>query len=123
MVEELVALRGHEVAVEPEQPAEGDAVVHLDRLVGRAEALELARAADEEAPLVREVLRHRAGDEVAPGALPFIHAALPAGASASAGTPPRWMAWNDERVGAKRDLSVANTCSAFAVLSVVKLHT
>jgi hypothetical protein len=33
------------------------------------------------------------------------------------------MAWNDERAGAKRDLSAANTRSAFAVLSVVKLQT
>ena len=41
VIEELVHLGGHEVAVEPEQLAEMRGVVHFDRLVRRAEFLEL----------------------------------------------------------------------------------
>ena len=65
VIEELVLLARHELAVEAEQLAERHAVVHLDRLVRRAEALELAGAADEEAPVVGQVLGHRARREIA----------------------------------------------------------
>jgi hypothetical protein len=81
VIEELVLLAGHEMAVEAEQPAERLGLVHLDRLVGRAEFLVLPLGPDEEAPLVGEVLGHHAGSEVAAG---VSHARLRAGSPGSA---------------------------------------
>ncbi len=112
VIEELVALRGHEVAVEPEQPPERGALVHLDLLELRAEALETPARTNEEAPLVREVLGHQVRREIAgrraSGAAP-----------AQASLPPRWMAWNFVRSGLSAASIALNSTSALAVLSDV----
>jgi hypothetical protein len=65
VIEELVALGRHEVAVEPEQLAEGHAVVHLDRLVVGAEVRDRSGRTNEQTPIVRQVLGHHAGREIA----------------------------------------------------------
>jgi hypothetical protein len=67
VIEELVHLGSHEVTVETEELAEVRGVVHLDRLKRRAELLELPCGSDEEAPRVREVLRHQSRRNVAAG--------------------------------------------------------
>ena len=116
VIEELVHLGRHEMTVETEELAEVRGVVHLDRLVRRAELLELARRADEEAPRVREVLGHQPGRDVAAG--------RPAdGPARQASCPPRWIAWNFVRCGFSAASSARNSRSAFAVLSVARLHT
>ena len=59
VIEELVLLGRHEVAVEPEQLAERHGVVHFDRLeCGERNFSNCARRPDEEAPVVGQVLGH-----------------------------------------------------------------
>ena len=102
VIEELVPLGRHEMAVEAEQLAERRAVVDLDRPGnGERNALELARRADEEAPVVGQVLGHRAGREVA---------RRRCGRGACRGhrsiiaLPPRWIAWKRLRARLQRGL-------------------
>src|SRR5438034_792771 len=65
MIEELVLLRRHEIAVEAEQLAERLRIVNLDILERRAEFLDEPRRPDEKAPVVGQILGHRAGREIA----------------------------------------------------------
>ena len=83
VIEELVHLGRHEMAVETEQLAEMRGVVHFDRLVRRAELLELAGRADEESPRFGEVFGHQPGGEI-PAAVAGRVAAL-----RQASVPPR----------------------------------
>src|SRR5437588_11258170 len=72
MIEELVLLRSHEVAIEPEQRAERHGVVSFDRLERRLKALELARRADEKTGFGGQILGEQSGLQVA-SSLVFRH--------------------------------------------------
>src|SRR5436190_4858135 len=85
MIEEFVLFGRHEMTVEPEQHAERSRVVHLDRLVGRLEALEFARRLDENAGIVGQILGEHAGREIPRGV--FIRHRALRGGSPGTSTP------------------------------------
>ena len=116
VIEELVLLGRHEVAVEAEQLAERHGVVHFDRLERRREFLELARRPDEEPPVVGEVFGHRAGRDVPAGG-DVRRPALrhPCRRDGSPGTACA--------AAAARPPARGTRCSALAVLSVCRLQT
>src|SRR5438045_8641804 len=72
VVKTLVLLRVHEIAIETEQLAEGLAVMDFDVLERRTECFDQSRRPDEEAPVIGQILGHRAGREIA-FRLPFRH--------------------------------------------------
>ena len=117
VVEELVHLGRHEMTVETEQLAEMRGVVHLDRLVRRAELLELAceRMKNPHASVRYSV--------ISPGAI------VAAGVARRAARLLRHPFRRDGssgtcvRCGFSAASSARNSRSAFAVLSVARLHT
>src|SRR4051812_47719900 len=64
VIEKLVALRRHEVPIEPEELSVELGVVHLHRLEWRVEVLELAPRPNEDAAVFAQIFRHQARREV-----------------------------------------------------------
>ncbi len=117
VIEELVALGGHEMAVEAEQLAERHAVVHLDRLdtpngTARTCAPIGCRSPSRRSavPSSRRV-RGRAARPRRPEP------------ARQPSTLPRWITWYFVRAGFSSASSALNSRFAFSLLSVARLQT